>query len=190
MQTTTHLPDGYEAVETIDLQKDRKLAVIVNGIGFAVIIILCVMPTLFGKRGWYPKSLVQSGILALGLILYLVLHEFTHGITMKMRGGKQVKYGFTGLYAYAGSDVDYYDKKSYIMIALAPVIVWGFVFTVLLILVPSWFGVFYLWQIGNISGACGDLFVTFKTLRRPDTILVKDTGVSMTYYDKPQPVSL
>ena len=103
-----------------------------------------------------------------------------------MRGGKQIKYGFTGLYAYAGSDVDYYDKKSYIMIALAPVIVWDFVFTVLLILVPSWFGVFYLWQIGNISGACGDLFVTFKTLRRADTILVKDTGVSMTYYDKPQ----
>jgi DNA polymerase III epsilon subunit-like protein len=49
-------------------------------------------------------------------IAYMVLHEAVHGIAMKMCGTKKVKYGFTGLYAFAGSN-DFYGKKSYIQLA-------------------------------------------------------------------------
>jgi len=114
--------------------------------------------------------------------VYMVLHEMVHGIAMKAFGTKKVKYGFTGMYAFAGSD-DYYDRKAYIFIALAPVVLWAIILAIVNILVPAaWFWVIYIIQICNISGAAGDLFVTVRFSRFPEDILVKDSGVGMTVY--------
>jgi hypothetical protein len=113
-----------------------------------------------------------------------VLHELVHGIFMKHYSGVKPKYGFTLLYAYAGSTA-YFNKKSYIIIALAPVVIWGIVLGVLCAVLPvSWFWVFYFIQMGNISGAAGDAYVTYKMLTFPKDILVNDTGVAMTVYTK------
>lgn len=60
------------------------------------------------------------------IVLYMILHKLVHGISMKLCGTRKVKYGFTGAYAFAGSE-DYYPKKEYIFIALAPVVLWGVV---------------------------------------------------------------
>ena len=118
------------------------------------------------------------------LILYMVLHELVHGIAMKMCGTKKVKYGFTGIYAYATSN-DFYDKKTYIFIALAPVVLWGIILAVVNMFVSlEWFWVVYLIQISNLSGAAGDLYVTVKFLRLPSDILIQDYGVGMTVFSK------
>ena len=103
---------------------------------------------------------------------------------MKLCGTKKVKYGFTGLYAFAGSE-DYYNKKAYIFIALAPVVLWGVVLAVINPFVPvEWFWIVYLVQIMNLSGAAGDLFVTIKFSRMPRDILVQDSGLGMTVFSK------
>ena len=103
---------------------------------------------------------------------------------MKICGTDKVKYGFTGIYAFAGSD-DYYTKKSYIFIALAPVVVWGVILAVINAFVSeTWFWIVYIIQISNISGAAGDLYVTVKFLKFPDDILVHDNGVSMEVFSK------
>ena len=39
-------------------------------------------------------------------------------------------------------------------------------------------------QIGNISGAAGDIYVTVRLWNEPSTILVRDTGVDMTVFNK------
>ena len=118
------------------------------------------------------------------IFVYLILHELVHGVAMKICGTKKVKYGFTGLYAFAGSE-DFYDKKAYIFIALAPVVFWGIVIAVINLFVPlEWFWVVYFLQIINLSGAAGDLYVTIKFFRLPSDILVKDTGIMMTVYAK------
>jgi hypothetical protein len=110
--------------------------------------------------------------------------SFVHGITMKLFGTKKVKYGFTGLYAFAGSD-DYYDKMSYITIALAPIVFWGIVLLILnLTLGSEWFWVVYIIQIINVSGAAGDMYVTYRMTKLPQDVLVRDTGVAMTVYGK------
>ena len=84
--------------------------------------------------------------------------------------------------AYAGSD-DYYDKKSYITIALAPIVIWGVVLAIINIFVSSeWFWVVYFIQLLNVSGAAGDMYVTVKFAKLPKDILVRDYGVSMTVY--------
>lgn len=55
---------------------------------------------------------------------------------MKAFGTKKVKFGYTGVYAFAGSN-DYYTKGAYLIIALAPVVVWGVVLAVLNAIVRS-----------------------------------------------------
>lgn len=185
----TDLPEGYREILAVDLQKNKKLAIWVNVAAFAVAIVMTVaaaffvpLSTLFDMSEGIGLYFIRMGVLMVGLVAYIVLHELVHGVTMRLCGTKKIKYGFTGLYAFAGSS-DYYSKKAYILIALAPVVFWGVVLAVLSVLLSQgWFWVVYMIQISNISGAAGDFYVTLRFMRLPDDILVKDYGVGMTVY--------
>lgn len=191
MRAFENLPDGYNEIYTIDLQKNIKSAFLVNLLAI-VIAVLLVVPmhfavpifSVFSMEKGMKNYLLRFGVLIVLIVLYMVLHELVHGIAMKICGTKKVKYGFTGMYAFAGSK-DYYDKKAYIFIALAPVVLWGIVLAVITPLVPvEWFWVVYMIQITNLSGAAGDLFVTVKFSRLPSDILVQDYGVGMKVYSQ------
>ena len=188
MKSSEKLPEGYEKIYSVDLQKNKKLSLLVNGIAVAIMLLMVVpMRLLVPIRATFsPENLgAYFGKIALTfalVILYVVLHEAVHGVAMKICGTKRIKYGFTGVYAFAGSS-DYYGKGAYIFIALAPVILWGAVLAVVnVFLSPEWFWVVYFIQINNISGAAGDFFVTAKFSRLPKDILVQDHGVGMKVY--------
>ncbi|MBR4797844.1 MAG: DUF3267 domain-containing protein [Oscillospiraceae bacterium] len=190
METVQVLPENYKEVCSIDLQKNKKEALIVNGIGGAVSLVMyIIMETRMPFMAWiYEKAdkeqlLPALTALILGTVIYVILHEFTHGVTMKAAGGKQVKYGFTGMYAFAGSSKDYFPKRQYICIALAPVVLWRIILAVLQIFLHGWEWVVWFLQIMNIGGASGDIYVTARVAAMPKTILVMDTGVNMTVYD-------
>ncbi len=191
MKAASILPEGYEEIYSIDLQKDKKKALLVNLLAIAIAAVLVVpmcfvvpIATLFDmENGMMAYVLRFVGLIVL-LVVYMVLHELVHGFAMKRCGTKKVTYGFTGMYAFAGS-ADYYDKRSYLFIALAPVVLWGAVIAVINPFVPTdWFWVVYLIQVTNLSGAAGDLFVTVTFSRMPSDILVKDHGVGMTVYSR------
>lgn len=185
----SELPSGYGESFKIDLQKDKKTALVVNGIGLFLLAALCALghrlvpfSVLFDLEAGYPLYFGRLAALLIGLVLYMVLHELVHGICMKRFGAPKIKYGFTGLYAYAGSDW-YFYRRPYIIIALAPVVVWGIVLLVLNCVVgAAWFWVVYVIQVCNLSGAAGDLYVTVRLCRMPEDILIRDTGLSMTVY--------
>lgn len=191
MKAFQTLPENYKEIFTVNLQKDKGIAFFINVLATVIAVVLIVpmnfyipISTLFSFENGMTDYFVRFGVLLVSIIAYMILHELVHGITMKMCGTKKVKYGFTGLYAFAGSD-DYYDKKSYIIIALAPVIVWGVVIAVINAFVPNeWFWVCYFVQICNLSGAAGDIYVTAKFSKLPSDILVKDIGVGMTVYSQ------
>lgn len=183
------LPEDYKEIKQIDLQKDKKLAGLVNGLAFIVMAAM-VIPMLFivpiktfmadGKIMYLAKL----GVVVVGMIVYIVLHELVHGIVMKYYSKIKPTYGFTGMYAYAGSSA-YFCKKHYIIIALAPIVLWGVVLLILNLLVPTgWFWVVYLIQMMNISGAAGDLYVSVSFSKLPEDILINDTGVRMTIYSR------
>ena len=191
MRAVENLPDDYKEIYAVNLQKNKKMAIIVNLIAVAIAVIMAVpmhfvvpFSTVFSmENGLFPYILRFAALIIL-MFLYLILHELVHGIAMKLCGTKKVKYGFTGMYAFAGSK-DYYDKKAYIFIALAPVVLWGIVLAVINPFVPvEWFWIVYLIQIMNVSGAAGDLFVTVTFSHLPQDILVQDYGVSMTVFSK------
>lgn len=193
MKAVRTLPEGYQEIYSVDLKKDKKAAVIVNAAAIVIAVLLCVpmhfyipITTLYDMQSGLGAYIMRFVALFLLMIAYMVLHELVHGVAMKMCGTKKVKYGINGLYAFAGS-ADYYGKKAYIFIALAPVVLWGIVLAVVNAFVPeAWFWVVYLLQVINLSGAAGDLFVTVKFSRFPKDILVRDYGVGMTVYSEMQ----
>lgn len=189
MKAVSQLPDTYREIYAVDLQKDKKLSLLVNGMATLIGVLLAVpmhfvVPifTLFDMSQGMGAYFLRFGVLMASIVAYMVAHELVHGAAMKLCGTKRVKYGYTGLYAFAGSE-DYYDKAAYLFIALAPVVLWGIVLLVLQFCVPtSWFWVVYLVQITNLSGAAGDYYVTVRFSRLPKDILVRDSGVSMCVY--------
>lgn len=189
MKSTVVLPEGYVLLEHIDLQKDKKLMGIVNGLALAAMVPLAILghlvvpiSALYSTEDGIGMMWLRLAVLFAGYLLYMVLHELTHGVCMKHYSGAPVKYGFTWSYAYAGSEA-YFDRRSYIVIALAPIVVLGIVLAVVNALVPeSWFWVVYFIQIGNLSGAAGDLYVTARFRKHPETVLIQDSGVAMSVY--------
>ena len=184
-----NLPENYRPIRSVDLQKNKKEMLLVNGIALAIGVLMAVpmhfavsIGTLFDMSEGLLAYGIRFVVMLAGMIAYIVLHEAVHGIAMKGFGCKKVRFGFTGMYAYAGCD-EYFDKLSYLVIALAPVVVWGVVLGVIQCFVPvSWLWVVYLIQITNISGAAGDLYVFCLFSKLPKDILVKDVGTSMTVY--------
>ncbi len=189
MNSIEQLPDGYAEFFRLNLQKDKKSALIVNLLAAAIMIVMVIIgcfitpvTSMLDFSSGISGFLIKNVAIFVGMIVYLILHELVHGICMKLFGAKKVKYGFTGLYAYAGSDCCF-SKGAYIIIALAPIVVWGIVLLILNITVDTaWFWVVYLIQVFNISGAAGDLYVTVRFMHMPKSILVKDTGIEMTVY--------
>lgn len=189
MTSCSELPEGYSEYFKLDMQKQKKPMLIINASAIIVMIILYLIGTVFHPIDEFFSSqyIIKFVVLAVGYILYMVLHELVHGITMRYFGAKKIKYGFTGMYAFAGCE-EYFAKKPYIVIAFAPIVVWGIVLAVINLIVPvSWFWVVYVLQIGNISGAAGDAYVSIKFSKMPKDILIKDAGVSMTVFSKEKP---
>lgn len=191
MKSYTTLPEGYREIYALDMHEDKKLAVWVNLLSLAIAAVFAV-PMLFvvpwwatfdvtdGMSGYWVKFAAMLGL----TLVYLVLHELVHGIAMRICGTKKIRYGFKGVYAFAASD-DYYRKKPYVFIALAPVVLWGIVLAIVTPFVPaSWFWVVYFVQLMNLSGAAGDLYVTVRFSRMPRDILIRDSGVGMVVYAK------
>lgn len=83
------------------------------------------------------------------------------------------------MYAYAASEW-YYRNGPYLTIALAPVVLWGVVLAALSAVMPAdCYWTLQLIQIMNVSGAAGDLYVTWLFTRTPSDVLVQDAGVAM-----------
>lgn len=180
------LPAGYRPLFHLDLQQNKRQALIVNGlalgIGAALIIpALLRIPFIASFR---EHGLWKAAATVIGAAIYAVLHELTHGAAMKCFSREPARFGFTGLYAYAGSGA-YFEKVPYLTIALAPLVVWGLALWVLnSCLTRDWFWPVYLIQAVNLSGGAGDLYVTFRMARLPRTALVRDSGTTMTVYGR------
>lgn len=177
------LPAGYFHAGVMDFVRNRKLLLTVNGAGIAVSVIMIVLGLVFVpvssaleliRDHWYV-----SLILAFLYIAYICLHELTHGVFMHIMSGVKPNYGFKLCYAYAGSNV-WFDRKSHIIIALAPLIIWGVILQVLCMVLPAgWFWIFWLIQISNVSGSAGDVYCSIHLARFPGDILIQDTGTRM-----------
>ncbi len=191
MKNPVVLPEGYSERFRVDLAKDRKLFWLVNGLSAGIALVLAIAgcavvspAALFDMEAGLGPYALRFGVLLVGMIVYIILHEAVHGVCMHYFSDAKVHYGFKGAYAFAGSE-GYFYKRPYLIIALAPVVVWGIVLLVLNCFTsPEWFWVVYWIQICNLSGAAGDFYVAWKFWKLPEDILVQDDGSSMRVYGR------
>lgn len=188
------LPDGYKRRKKIDLQHNKKTALFVNLLSLQIFAVFLI-PLFFIKsvpsliKGMLSdastESLTAAVFLCGGIILYLIAHELTHGLFMKIFGKAKVKFGITGFYAYTAS-MAYFNKRSYIITALAPVVIWSMILipcTVLTYLYSSiYFQVFYILEGANLAGSAGDMYMAVRIGRMEKNVLIKDSGTDMIVY--------
>ena len=185
-----HLPKGYRYAGTLDFMRSRKQMKVVVYLSVALIVVPALIGLLVAPVGpgwrllcsrWYGWFL-----LAAALILYIPLHELTHGVVMFALSGVKPAYGLKLPYAYAGSTV-WFDRKSHVITALAPVAVWGVALQVAIALLPGeWFWPIWIVQISNLSGSAGDLYTAWALIRMEGDLLIQDTGVHMRIVKKIQ----
>lgn len=185
------LPEGYAESEKIDLVKNKKQMLLVNGLALVLAALLLVLgiwiqpegaENIFDFENNALLTALKCLVLCASLFAYIVGHEAVHGAFMWYYSRQKPHFGLSFTYAYAGSEV-YFAKKPYLVIALAPLAVWSVVLAVINWLAPAgWFWVVWFIQLNNVSGAAGDLFVSVLMSKKPDNVLVQDTGTAMTVY--------
>ncbi len=178
------LPAGYGLMEQIDLVKNKRQLWLVNGLSLALLVLFALLGLCLRPWDWSGWTLSTSLLALAGIFLYIVGHEAVHGAAMWWLSHEKPRFGFSLMYAYAGSGT-YFSKGSYLLISLAPVVLWGLLLAALTALLPdAWFWPLWIIQITNVSGSAGDFYVFFKILTKPDSVLVQDTGTAMTVYER------
>ena len=182
------LPPGYVPAGNLDFMRNRRQMKAVVILSLALV----VAPALAGLLiapigpGWRLLASRWWGWPALGaaLVLYIPLHELTHGLVMFALSGVKPQYGLKLPYAYAGSAV-WFDKRSHVITALAPVAVWGAALQIAIARLPgAWFWPLWIVQISNLSGSAGDLYTAWALLGMEGDLLIQDTGVHMRVMKK------
>lgn len=179
------LPMGYREVKVIDA-KDKKTITIFNLVAIFMMIVAFV-PFLVLK----PLSISNSNLLLpfplimiLGMVLYIILHELTHGIAYKIFTKQKLTYGITIFVAFCGVPHIYVSKKVALIAVLAPFVVFSTLLIPILIIMPANLIYLALVMIFSIhfSGCVGDLYVTYVLLKLKDDVLMNDTGPKQTFY--------
>lgn len=199
-QALRELPAGYAAAGTIDLSKNKWLAIAVNlaavglffGFGW-----LFAAAAAWLRPDWLNFNLEVSGpgrlfgllALLIGLIAAQVaLHELIHGLFFWRFTGARPRFALKLMYAYAAAPDWYLPRYQHLVTALAPLVVMTAAGLALLPVVPARLVPALLFVLtANAAGAVGDMLVAAWLLRQPPTALVRDIGDAITVYNLGRP---
>lgn len=188
------LPEDYVLVKHVDAKKDGKIILIYTLLSFLPLLIILPILLLIAftvNDGQTPSD----GNLMLGLIiacfayiLYIILHELTHGITYEIYTGQKLTFGLTLTVAFCGVPNIYIRKKASIASLIMPFAVFSIIF--LNLTVGLWFISPYYGVIAgavfalHLGGCVGDLHWTlmYITKYRNCNTLMRDTGPEQWLY--------
>ena len=186
------LPEGYKEVFSIDATNTKTtillsiaaLIITLAGVCISILSFPIHISQLLDEK---PKQyFVFIGVFSISLIVYLVLHELTHGVVYKHFTKKKLTYGFTLTVAYCGIPDIFVYRKTALLSLCAPLIVFTILFTagMLIVAEPIWKLCFALLLSFHFGGCCGDIYDILLYLFRfkDDTILMNDTGPKQTFY--------
>ena len=125
---------------------------------------------------------ISIGLLLLLTLVYMVIHEFVHGVFYIINGAdrKNIKYGAAlenGIFFTKCGEL--IDKKNIMMSLMAPFVFLGIV-TYILSIVMNSIILLYL-SVMNIAGCAGDIMMFFFFLKRRNDIKFIEFGDSTTF---------
>ncbi|MDX9990910.1 MAG: DUF3267 domain-containing protein [Anaerolineales bacterium] len=192
MKATQTLPENVALAWQIDLEKDKRLMVLLQVIAIPWSLLVLALLGLYAywlKPGLFDSTLTLRfslwSLLALLAVsvLAILLHEWVHGLFFWQFTREKPKFGFKGLYAYASAPGWYFDKSIYWLIGLAPLVLLSLAGLLAALFIPqNWlftllFGIFI-----NASGAIGDLYIVIRLAFEPAGTLVGDQGTSFSAF--------
>ncbi|MBE6644812.1 MAG: DUF3267 domain-containing protein [Ruminococcaceae bacterium] len=198
------LPEGYEIVFHIDAKK-KKTGIILNSVAFAIsfalgIAMLSVYIVAFMNReSSYFGILLGLLIGEIGTLVYLVVHELTHGAAYKILTGEKLSFGLNWSCAFCGVPNIYVYRKSLLIACLAPFVIYtailsasiGICFALLAFkVVESTFSLTVIYTAlctvfaMHVGGCSGDVFVGYLLLFKfkDKNVLARDTGPEQIIY--------
>ena len=184
------LPENYKLDKTIDMKKmSTNIFLNVLNILFVIISFLILIPLKFKEikiDNLIELSIVMF-IALIGFIIYIVLHELTHGLFYKIFTKQKLTFGVSLTYAYCGVPNIYVRKKETIIACLSPLIIFSIIFlTLIFILPPNYINLSIIILFSFHFGGCsGDIFLSLILLTKykKDTY-IKDTGPTQYIYKK------
>lgn len=179
------LPSGYKAYKVIDAT-NKKTIIWLNVIAIAMMILAIVpfivlKPVDVSNTDLYLPFLI---ILLLGMFLYIVLHELTHGLVYKLYTKQKLTFGITLFVAFCGVPNIYVSKKVSLMAVLAPFVTYSIILIPIILIIPNnliYLAFLMIFSI-HFSGCVGDLYVTYILLKSKGAVLMNDTGPKQTFY--------
>lgn len=176
-------PDGYQVASTLDLKEDRQAARTVQagfGAGIALMVGAAFVLDLPTDSSW--SVAVVALVTLVACLAYMVLHELTHGAVLWALTGVRPSYAVRLPYLSTGSPA-FLSRRVLVVVALAPLVLWGAVLLALLPVVPQdLFLTVYVVLGLNLAGSAGDVLEAWVVSRLPGAALVRDDGSTTTVY--------
>ncbi|MBR6790307.1 MAG: DUF3267 domain-containing protein [Oscillospiraceae bacterium] len=187
---------NYRIYRRIDLKKDEKLALRLNLAALIPVIPFGVLHLLLIMIDWtaFVLDIDEAGVSLTGAILPMLCllplyglsvfsHELIHGFFFRRYSPGKIRYGFTGIFAYAGNPGMAYPKKEYTVCALAPAVILTAAFALLCLFARSgWFVVLYWTMVMHLGSCAGDVYMVWLLRGLPEETRIEDTGLCMSIY--------
>ena len=200
--STQTLPEGYFQTYEINLAKDKRLAILLNVLGFIIFVLTFVLLVFFIR--WIRPGILISGFYLKGnlstlwdllvLIIFvafnLAFHELIHGFFFWVFTRSKPVYALHLAYAYAAAPDWYIPVRQYWIIGLAPLVIIDAIGLLLILAAPaSWLLIIVFLVTLNTGGAIGDLFIISRLLRVTPDCLVRDKGDGVCFFEPRRPSS-
>ncbi len=174
LNTSEEIMDkNFKKIGTINYKNGKYANVFMIG-NFIFFVLIGIVFIILNNS--VENNIIKSQWFLLGCILYIILHEITHLIFMKIFSKEKINISIKFPTISVGSNAKY-SKKQFSIIALAPVIILGIIL-ILLILFSSKDYTF-LWSILltlNFAGSGGDFLQFLKISKYPTNTYFQDTS--------------
>lgn len=174
LNTSEEIMDkNFKKIGTINYKNGKYANVFMIG-NFIFFVLIGIVFIILNNS--VENNTIKSQWFLLGCILYIILHEITHLIFMKIFSKEKINISIKFPTISVGSNAKY-SKKQFSIIALAPVIILEIIL-ILLILFSSKDYTF-LWSILltlNFAGSGGDFLQFLKISKYPTNTYFQDTS--------------
>jgi hypothetical protein len=177
LQDTAELPRTYREHRTIDFKKDKKFTVAIQGLFVLITLVAVGVALLLAlplEAAWRPILTIPVTLFA--CLIYMAAHEATHGVVLQLMTKVRPSYAVRFPFLTTGSHA-YLTRRSAVVVALAPSVIWGIVLVAALLTLPrDYLLTAYILLALNFAGSAGDYVEVYVVSRQQPDALVQDDG--------------
>lgn len=189
------LPGGYRIAKLIDATSAAfgLFFTLITLIILVLALAICALPIMLRKNEFLNALTAKNSIIITlaffaGYIVYMILHELTHGFAYKKLTGEHLTFGLSWSCAFCGVPHIFTYRKTALISVTAPLILFTVLFVSALVITffisPLAYIILSLIFSSHISGCSGDIYITLLFLfkYKDKNTLMNDTGPRMAIF--------